>query len=382
MGNDKLSGPLDELHEQMASLQELQHGLDRSVLANITQIKIARELLRGRRTVARLVEEFHGLRKGDPDFSTLYSRVRKEMGDLESRGLVSRKMFGRDRPYGLTQVGVERLTQLRGDPSPKVFSVLDALTYASALILGTICAGVIMAGVAITTPVTLLSFLFVFVGGLAFSHLARVLRRLRPLPLPRGETVDSEKGGETTMRKEGDRQAPRFGGPRGPLSMTTKVLGLGVLFGAVFLALGSVTLLGLGDGPTFVGIPEGDSWEVPPSRGERFTPAMDIDDLRDQFRLSEEEVSQLAVLVEERDALQDQAGEKLTEIRDIIGPGVHELDAKKLQREFDLTDEETARLEGLIEDWLGLSSETREKIDEILDFLASIRVIRARSNRR
>jgi hypothetical protein len=382
MGDDKLRESLAGLYRQMVSVRDIQNELDVAVLSNVTQVRIVQELLKGRRTVARLVEEFYGLRKGDPEFSTHYSRVRKELEDLESRAMVSRRMFGRDKPYSLTQIGMERLTRLRGSPSPRILALPDALTYAAALILGAICAAVIMTGVNAGTPITLLAFVFVFVGGSAFSRLSRALGRVRPLSMP-GETERDPKagrGGETMEIGKPEKELVTGASRWGRMSMTTKIIGFGVLFGAIFLALGSVTLLGVaeGEGPSYLGIPSEKDVEIP-SRGERFLfSSMTIDELRDEFRLTEEETSQLAVLVEERDNLQSQVDQTLDGIRELVGPGVHKLDAEKLKREYDLTDDETSRLEVLIEEWIRLAEASRNKYKDIMDYLASIGVIRAR----
>jgi len=382
MDDDKLRESLTELYEQMVSVQDFQDELDVAVLSNVTQIRIVQELLKGRRTVARLVEEFYGLRKGDPEFSTHYSRVRKEIEDLESRAMVSRKMFGRDKPYSLTQIGMESLTKLRGSPGPSILALPDALTYAAALILGSICAAVILTGVNTGAPITLLVFVFVFVGGSAFSRLFLALGRVRPLSMP-GETEQDVKvgrGGEIVKIGKPENELVTGTGRWGRMSMTTKIIGFGVLFGAIFLALGSVTLLGVaeGEGPTYLGIPSEKDVEIP-SDGERlWLKDMTIDELQDEFRLTDQETSQLATMVEERDRLQSQVDEKLEGIREIVGPGIHELDAEELKKEHDLTDDETSRLEVFIEEWIQVAEELRYNTEEIMEYLASIGVIRAR----
>ena len=163
------------------------------------------------------------------------------------------------------------------------------------------------------------------------------------------------------------------------MSMTAKIVGFGVLFGAIFLALGSVTLLGVseGEGPTYLGIPSAEDVELP-SSGRRMIFDMTIDEYRTEFRLTDEETAHLAILVEEKDSLQKRVDETLDGIRELVGPGVHKLDAEKLGKQFDLTEDETTRLQGLLQNWRGLAEELRSKTEEIMDYLASIGVIRAR----
>ncbi len=372
MDNDKLRESLAQMHNQMASLQDLQHELNVAVLANVTQVKIVQELLKGRRTVARLVEELDGLRKGDPDYSTCYSRVRKETKDLENRAIVSRRMFGRDRPYSLTQLGMERLTQLRGFRTPGILSLPDALTYTAALVLGAVCAAIIIAGTGTGLLITLLAFVFVFIGGSAFSRIFRAVSRIRPISMPgdlEGITKQG-RGGESRRMWKPFRKQVADARRWTAMSMTTKVIGYGVLFGAVFLVLGSVALLGVseGDRPTYLGIPSDEDAEIP-SSGGRFRLDMTAEEFQAEFRLTDQETEQLAILIEERDSLQSQVDEKLGGIRELVGPGVHRLNAKKLSKQFDLDEEETTKLDTLIEEWMRLASELRDKTEEIMDFL-------------
>jgi hypothetical protein len=196
-----------------------------------------------------------------------------------------------------------------------------------------------------------------------------------------GETQDMKegRGGEIMKIVKPENELVTGSTRWGRMSMTTKIIGFGVLFAAIFLALGSVTLLGVaeGEGPTYLGIP-GEDVEIP-SGGERirFTD-MTIDELKTKFRLTEPEASQLAVLVEERDKLQGQLDENLDGIRELVGPGVHKLDAEKLKKEYELSDDETSRLEVLIEEWKRLAENLRKNMEDIMDYLASIGVIRAR----
>jgi hypothetical protein len=130
----------------------------------------------------------------------------------------------------------------------------------------------------------------------------------------------------------------------------------------MFLVLGSVALLGVseGDGPTYLGIPSNGDAEIP-SRGGRFRLDMTVDEYKAEFRLTDQETEQLAVLVEERDSLQSQVDVRLEGIQELVGPGVHKLDAKKLSKQFGLDEGETTRLETLIEEWIRLASELRDK---------------------
>ncbi len=136
MGRDELSRSLSELGER---LRRGQRELAERELTNLAQVQIVQELLAGRRTVAELVRFLYSLEKGDPGFNTHYSRVRGELRQMESRGLVWRRPFGRHRPYQLTQMGIARLTMIEGVKpalATRVATRIDLVLYVSVLVLG------------------------------------------------------------------------------------------------------------------------------------------------------------------------------------------------------------------------------------------------------
>ena len=83
--------------------------LDNLEVSDLLEAQIVERLLEGRRTVTELVEEIYGHRKGDEGFMSAYSRTRRCIQHLESRGFVATKILGRDRPYRLTKYAVSRL---------------------------------------------------------------------------------------------------------------------------------------------------------------------------------------------------------------------------------------------------------------------------------
>ena len=74
-------------------------------LRDLVQVGIVRKLLPGSRISSELVEAVYDVRRGDEGFQTYYTKIRRAIADLESRGFVSRRLFGRDRPFRLTQLG-------------------------------------------------------------------------------------------------------------------------------------------------------------------------------------------------------------------------------------------------------------------------------------
>ncbi len=104
----KLNRLRARVHEGVSKLKGLEIG-------DQLAIEILAQLVDGRKSTAEIVELVYGLRKGDGGFISCYSRVAREVKRLESRGLVSRKMFGRDKPYRLTELAVTNLARIGGE---------------------------------------------------------------------------------------------------------------------------------------------------------------------------------------------------------------------------------------------------------------------------
>ncbi len=152
--------------------------LAKAEMSNIRQVQIVRELLGGRRTVTELVESLYGLSQDDPGFSTHYSQVQKELRELGSKGFVSRRPFGRNKPYRLTQLAVAKLTMIDGvrrGYASRVVPGIDLVLYVVVLIVGS--AGAWLA-VRWETPFLVMAFAFVFLGGMAFCRFVEALWRV------------------------------------------------------------------------------------------------------------------------------------------------------------------------------------------------------------
>jgi hypothetical protein len=96
------------VHEGVSKLRGLEIGDELA-------IEILAQLVDGRKSTAEIVELIYGLRKGDDGFISCYSRVGREIKRLESKGLVSRQLFGRDKPYRLTELAVTNLARIGGE---------------------------------------------------------------------------------------------------------------------------------------------------------------------------------------------------------------------------------------------------------------------------
>ena len=64
---------------------------------------------------------------------------RRTISDLESRGFVSRSLFGKEKPYQLTQFAIARITKITGVSEswePRLIPKVDLILYMGALSLG------------------------------------------------------------------------------------------------------------------------------------------------------------------------------------------------------------------------------------------------------
>jgi len=177
MKDKPLAEVLSELRSRLTKDMDL---LAKSQL-NLVQASIAQELLSGRRTVAELTEAIHTTRPGDPDYTTQYSKIRREIREMESRGLVvSQGLFGRDKPYRLTQLAVSRLTEIQAIRTTETRAIprIDTALYLSVMILGLLLVGIVLYMETGPMPFLALAFTFAFGGGAAFCRFIETLRRI------------------------------------------------------------------------------------------------------------------------------------------------------------------------------------------------------------
>lgn len=177
--NDEVRRALDDMESRLKGSMK---SLVDSEFRSLAQVAIVRELLSGKRTVTELVEALYELKRGDEGFKTQYTRVMREVARLESKGFVSRRLFGRERPYRLTQLAVARITKIAGiEPSwsPRLIRRADLVAYA--LALGTVVLSFLAARDVVRLSdafVRVLRPISLFLGGLAFCRFLELLRRV------------------------------------------------------------------------------------------------------------------------------------------------------------------------------------------------------------
>jgi len=176
---NELSKNLAEVESKIArSMKTLMEG----ELKDIAQAGIVRELLSGSRTSSELVESLYGLKRGDEGFQSYYTKIRREIADLESRGFVSRRLFGRERPYRLTQLAVVKLTRM-ADLAPtwstRLITRIDLIAYLAALSLAGTCALVSTHGIDLPASRWFALLLTsTFLTGIAFTRFVQMLKKV------------------------------------------------------------------------------------------------------------------------------------------------------------------------------------------------------------
>ena len=105
------TGDIDDLQQRVKEGVSRLRGLD---VDDTFSAEILAQLLEGRKTVAEIVEQTYGLTSTDEGYKSSYGKVWRELRQLESKGLVSRRLFGRDKPYRLTQLAVVNLAKIGG----------------------------------------------------------------------------------------------------------------------------------------------------------------------------------------------------------------------------------------------------------------------------
>jgi len=102
--------------------------------------EVFRHLVRGRRTIPELVELAFGADPSSTDYHTYYVRTWRAVRELESRGLVSAPLLGKDKAYRLTKHGLAVLLRLSENRKATrgILSMMDYALFASTMVLGAV----------------------------------------------------------------------------------------------------------------------------------------------------------------------------------------------------------------------------------------------------
>ena len=168
---------IEDLQDRVRSGISRLRGLE---IGDEMAIEILANLIEGRKTVAEVVERIYGLGSHDEGYFSAYSRTRREIRRLESKGLVSRRVFGRDKPYRLTDLATINLARIGGEGRQmSVLSSKDLSIYLSTVGFSLPLALIAMQRVQFSEPVVVGIFgIFCFLFGVSLTLMVQSIRRV------------------------------------------------------------------------------------------------------------------------------------------------------------------------------------------------------------
>ena len=105
--NENIERLQREVREGVSKLKGLSIGDELGV-------EILAQLIESKMTVSEIVERVYHLTVYDEGFQSSYTKVSREIRKLESKGYVSRSLFGKEKPYRLTDLAVTNLARIGG----------------------------------------------------------------------------------------------------------------------------------------------------------------------------------------------------------------------------------------------------------------------------
>ena len=106
----------------LADVRETDHvsctgSIDRRAMEHMDIVRpleaeILSNLSEGRRTATELCESIYNVERSSSSFHTYYMKVSRAVKELQRRGYVSTRVFGRDKPYALTPFAAARMMNL------------------------------------------------------------------------------------------------------------------------------------------------------------------------------------------------------------------------------------------------------------------------------
>jgi hypothetical protein len=171
------SEDIDDLKQRVSEGVSKLRGLD---IGDELTVEILGQLIHGRKTLTEITEGIYGLGRSDEGFKSSYGRVDREIRKLESKGLVSRKLFGNNKPYRLTQLAIINLAKIGGDEQQlRVIQRIDLVPYLATLGIAFMAFSEAMGWLVLPEIGTLLIFVSLgFSAGLSFGRILQTIRRV------------------------------------------------------------------------------------------------------------------------------------------------------------------------------------------------------------
>jgi hypothetical protein len=104
-------------------------------VSTVLEAEIIIRLLDGRKTAGELVESIFGRGSDDPDFHQYYMKVCRCLKGLESKGYVSRQLFGSRKPFRLTRHAMDVLSKLDPGSAKGLVGPLDLVLYVATFLI-------------------------------------------------------------------------------------------------------------------------------------------------------------------------------------------------------------------------------------------------------
>jgi hypothetical protein len=109
----------------------------RELHLTILEAEIMDHLIDGQKNAVELVEHIYGLQPNDTGYNAGRLKVRRALTSLEKKGFISTRMFGRDKPYRITQHGMSILANMSPETDrPKIVSNPEVGLFITTLICG------------------------------------------------------------------------------------------------------------------------------------------------------------------------------------------------------------------------------------------------------
>jgi len=173
VGHDNIDRLQDEVRKGVSKLK----GLD---IGDELLVGILGQLVEGRKTITELVEQVYGIHPSEEGFKSSHTRITRGIRRLESEGMVSRKLLGRDRPYKLTQLAVANLARIGGgEQQQSLVPRTDLAAYLLTVILAVPIASHAIGWLNLAEPTTIGLFgSFCFFLGISFVEVLKTVRRV------------------------------------------------------------------------------------------------------------------------------------------------------------------------------------------------------------
>ncbi len=107
-------------------------------LVTVLEAEMIAYLLERSRTVADIVDLVYRTRKDDPAFHQNYMRVSRTLRLLETRGYVSRRLFGSNKPYRITDYALQKLAGVERVWGTRLVSGWELAIYAGTITAATV----------------------------------------------------------------------------------------------------------------------------------------------------------------------------------------------------------------------------------------------------